>query len=249
MAWGPYCQPMSPYWSGPLLSLLLQPVLHTPLILCHTPSTSVLNSRWKAQQSPLLFIPQCVHGTLGASSGPRSPSSSPNTLVAVLVLGSVQSSSGTPHFLMQFCPWTAGSSCPAPGPLAPLVLTTYCPPSRHNCNSPFSICLSVRHSHLGVLGLPTSSCCQPLPPSSSQTAAAVHESGPPESRQDPGKQVSPWFLLAGYSHNCCHGNVEMGQCFPFQQAACSLLAEASWPQDEGQGLPPEFEASAVWGPK
>ena len=33
-------------------------------------------------------------------------------------------------------------------------------------------------SHLGVFGRPASSCCPPLPPSSSQAVAAGHESGP-----------------------------------------------------------------------
>lgn len=182
MAWGWCCQPTAPYQSGPLLSLLLQTALHTPLILCNTTSTSVLNPGRKAQWSPLLFKPQPICGTLGASSSPRSPSLSPSTLLAVLALGSVQSSSGPPHFLMQFCPWTIGQSCPAPGPLAPLVLTTYCLPSRHDCNTPFYICPSIRHSHLGVLGHLASSCCPPLSPTFSQTVAVVHESGPPQGR-------------------------------------------------------------------
>ena len=129
-------------------------------------------------------------------------------------------------------------------------MTTYCPPSRRDWNIPFSVCSSVRCFHLGALGCPASSCCllsPPLPPRLWLLYASLDPRGSPSIRK--ARSVSHCFLLAGYSHSCCHGNVESEQCFLFQRAACSLLAEAFWTRVEGKRLPPGFEASALWGPE
>ena len=119
--------------------------------------------------------------------------------MTVLILCSVQSTSGTPHFsLCSSCPWTTGFSCPHN-------LLSYF----HACNIPFSIRLSVRCSHLGVLGPPASSCCHlclPLPPRLWLLGTNLAPRGLLSPRK--ARSVSHWFPLAGYPHNCCHGNVE-----------------------------------------
>ena len=105
MAWGQFCQPNPhplpppPHSPGPLLSLLLQLELHTLSVQCHIAHTSILVSPGlKVQLSPFLFKPQPVHGALGGFRW--------SEVFFLLTQHSVQSSSGTPHFLMQFCPWT-----------------------------------------------------------------------------------------------------------------------------------------------
>ena len=129
------------------------------MVLCHPACTSVLICPgWKAYPSPLLFQPQRVHGALVGLPVvlgllPRRPA----LWVAVLAMHCAQSSSGTQHFLMQFCPWTT----------APLVLTTYCPPSRqdHNILSPSArVSGALIWDFWGALCLPAACLCPPLPP-------------------------------------------------------------------------------------
>ena len=116
-----------PAWKP--VSLHLQLVLYTPLILRHTACTSVLNPGWKPQLSPLLFKPQPDRGALGGFLWSQ---------VSFLIA----QHSGWLCWPWALCrahpgPHSSARAVPAPRPLAPLVLTTLCPPSRHNRNIPF----------------------------------------------------------------------------------------------------------------
>lgn len=136
-----------------------------------------------------------------------------------------------PNFLMQFCPWTHWLLLSCPWTSAPLVLTTYCPPSRHDCNTHFSICQEVS----GTLssGSSGTSCIFLLPafvPYFLPDCGSCARSPDPHrvTKTQQGKAGISLVLVAGYPHNCCRGNVELEQCFPFQQATCSLsLPETS----------------------
>ena len=68
--------------------------------------------------------------------------------------------------------YTLACAVPGPGPLVPLVLASSCPPSRHNCNVPFS----ARRERLGFWQRPVPSCCLPSLGSSSRAGAALQES-------------------------------------------------------------------------
>lgn len=115
-----------------------------------------------------------------------------------------------------------GQSSSAPRPLAPLSLTTYCPPSRHDCNIHSSICPvsgALIWELWGTRHLPAASC---LPLFLSGCGCCTRVWAPEGRRVSEARLVSHWFLLTGYPHSCCHGNVESEQSF--FSPACSQLS-------------------------
>ena len=112
-----------PHQLGPLLSLLF----HYRFCRCVSHRTHICPQPWMGSTAEPK--PQPIHGALGGFLWSQ---------VSFLI----SQHSGWLCWPWALCsvhlgPHTSDRAVPAPGPLAPLVLTTYCPPSKHSCNIPF----------------------------------------------------------------------------------------------------------------
>ena len=128
MAWGQCCQPRlpPPAWT-PLVSSSTQCCTLYRFSPCVSHRAHIFPQPWMGSTAEPK--PQPIHGALGGFLWSQ---------VSFLI----SQHSGWLCWPWALCrvhlgPHTSDSADPAPGLLAPLVLTTYCPPSKHSCNIPF----------------------------------------------------------------------------------------------------------------